>query len=537
MTKRDLRRRLKNARDSLPTETKEKLERHILEHLFRSDLCENASGFLLYAPIGSEINIMPLAKFAAERNLPVGFPVCDPDTKTLSFRVFKPGSTMEKGAYGIPVPPDDAPLFVPDERTLCVVPALGFDRKFHRIGYGGGYYDRFLKTFPGVTVGLTFEKWILETVFPEEHDLPLSCLVTERGLHENLEFADRLSKFAPKEGETGAKEETKSDEARDRKPTAPQGRKAPLRLAVKPRVKGPSTLLAAVFLLLVLASGLQPLLTGRVLEGFAVILLQLSVFLTPCIVYLRLRGANFRSSLRLRGFRPARLWFLFCLFIVMVSGSLLASILTGGISSLAGNFTLYEAFTARSNGRFLQTVYLLLAYVILPSVGEEFLFRGILSAEYKTWGVGVSLVLTSLFFAMIHFSFPLFLHYLLLGFLLGFARYALDSLFASLILHLAYNLFALYGRGFLSAFYVNAGGNETFVFLLGVSFLLFLAFALGEARKFYHLRAKAGAPSDDTVSAPIKEYPRRIFAATAAPGTVVILILWLTLSILHAVKS
>ena len=536
MTKQDLRIRLKNARDSLPSETREKLERFLLERLLRSDLCKKASGFLLYAPIGSEINVMPLATFAASRNLPVGFPVCDPATKTLSFRELKPDATMEKGAYGIPIPPDDAPVFVPDERTVCIVPALGYDKKFHRIGYGGGYYDRFLETFPGVTVGLTFEKWILESIFPEEHDLPVAVLVTERELRQNPDFAVRLSKFAPQTDEK-AETDAKSDEQQNGKATARQNRKAPLRAAVKPRVKGPALLLAAVFLALVLAAGLQPLFTGRVWEGFAVVLLQLAVFLTPCIVYLRLRGANFRSSLRLRGFRPARLWFLFCLFIVMVSGSLLASMLTGGISSLAGNFTLYETFTARSNGKFWQTVYLILAYVILPSVGEELLFRGILSAEYKTWGVGVSLLLTSLLFAMMHFSFPLFLHYLLLGLILGFARYALDSLFASLILHLAYNLFALYGRGFLSAFYVNAGGNEIFVFLLGVLFLLFLAFAFGEARKFYHLRAKAGAPSDDTVAAPLKEYPRRMFAATAAPGTAVVLLAWLILSILHAVRA
>ena len=537
MTKRDLRIRLKKSRDSLPSETKEKLERRILENLLRSDLCRNASGFLLYAPVGSEINVMPLARVAARWNLPVGFPVCDPETKTMTFRALQPDTVMKQGAYGIPVPPADAPVFEPDERTLCIVPALGFDRQFQRIGSGGGYYDRFLGSFPGVAVGLTFEKWILETVFPEAHDQKVACIVTECGLHRNPDFADRIAKFASETTGNGSAKRTIPFEKHENKQSKSHAPKAPLRTAVKPRVKGPAILVAVVFFLLVLAAGLQPLFTGRSGEGFAVIFLQIAVFLIPCSVYLRLRGANFRSSLRLRGFRPRRLWFLFCVFIVMVSGSLLASILTGGISSLAGNFTLYEAFTARSNGKFFQSLYLIFAYVILPSAGEELLFRGILCAEYKTWGVGVSLVLTSLFFAMMHFSFPLLLHYLLLGLLLGFARYALDSLFASLILHLAYNLFALYGRGFLSAFYVNAGGNETFVFLLGVLFLLFLAFALGEARKFYHLRAKAGAPSDDTVSAPIKEYPRRLFAATAAPATVVILLLWLALSILHAVKS
>ncbi len=536
MTKQDLRAKLKKNRDSLPREIREKLERHILERLLRLDICKSASGFLLYAPVGSEINVMPLARVAARWGIPVGFPVCDPATKTLTFRVLEPRAAMERGAYGIPVPPADAPIFVPDEKTLCVVPALGYDRNFHRIGSGGGYYDRFLEKFPGATVGLTFEKWILETTYPEEHDRPVACLVTESDVHINPDFGVRVSIFSQNPEENAEKEDLppKDDQKEDEPRKKPE--KKPLRTAGKPRVKGPATLLAAVFFLLLLSAGLQPLFTGRAAEGFAVILMQITVFLIPCIVYLRFRGANFRSSLRLRGFRPIRLWFLFCLFVVMVSGSLLASILTGGISSLAGNFTLYETFTARSNGQFLQTVYLLFAYVILPSVGEELLFRGILFAEFKTWGVGISLLLTSLLFSMMHFSFPLLLSYLLLGFLLGFARYALDSLLAPLLLHLAYNLFALYGRGFLSTFYVNASGNDIFIFLLGVLFLLFAAFAAGEARKFYHLRAKVGTPSDDTVAAPLREYPRRIFAATASPATVVVLLLWLILSILHAVK-
>ena len=118
--------------------------------------------------------------FAFARGIPVGFPVCLAEPKRLIFRQATPQTRFVCGKFGIPVPPEGAPQLVPDEQTVCLLPALGYDRGLNRLGYGGGYYDRFLQTFPGLAVGVCRENAFCPTVFPEPHDLPVDLLITEK---------------------------------------------------------------------------------------------------------------------------------------------------------------------------------------------------------------------------------------------------------------------------------------------------------------------------------------------------------------------
>jgi hypothetical protein len=133
---------------------------------------------------------------------------------------------------------------------------------------------------------------------------------------------------------------------------------------------------------------------------------------------------------------------------------------------------------------------------------------------------------------MLHFSFPLFLNYLVLGILLAFVMYATRSVLAPMLLHFLYNVFCLFGQPYLSAFYVNAGSNEIFLFCLITLLLLFSAFATGEARKIYHLYARANLSSDYTSSVSLSEYPKRIFNAMKTPAVIPVFLLWLIMAII-----
>ncbi len=90
---------------------------------------------------------------------------------------------LETGAYGIPtVNPESSNLIIPDSKTLCVVPALAFDKNGTRLGYGGGYYDRYLKKANVTTVGLSYQKCIAEVIPAEEHDIRITKIITENGI-------------------------------------------------------------------------------------------------------------------------------------------------------------------------------------------------------------------------------------------------------------------------------------------------------------------------------------------------------------------
>ncbi len=84
--------------------------------------------------------------------------------------------------WGLEEPPEDqSPPLDVHAKTLLVIPALAFDRNYFRLGYGGGYFDRFLAHHSVATVGVCFDAFILPQIPVEPHDIPVQDLITESG--------------------------------------------------------------------------------------------------------------------------------------------------------------------------------------------------------------------------------------------------------------------------------------------------------------------------------------------------------------------
>lgn len=530
LTKKELRVLLKRRRAELPTEKKAAWDRAIVEHISASPLFENASMLLLYAPMEGEINLLPLARLARKKGLPIAFPRSHTEDCTLTFHILTPDARLTAGAYGIAEPPLDAPVCVPDERALCILPGLSFDRTGGRLGYGKGYYDRFLDTFPGVTLGAVYSPLVLRAVPTDAHDKPVAHLCTEEGLFEIAppaaeveEAVTPLTDYDWQNADTPAPAETADTPTEPRRVLVCRAVKNTWRkLWATERIEGVKTPHAALipvlltYVLLLLSRPIEAHLLDRGSQYVGVILLQVLIFLIPAILYCKIRGEQFTQRIRMSPIRPSHIPLLVAVLVMMIAGGLLTSILTGGIKSLTGNFTLYDTFVARTSTP-LDVLYAILAYALLPALGEELIYRSILCAEYEKNGVGVAITVSALFFAMLHFSLSHFLTYFVLGLLLAAAMYATRSFVAPLILHACYNLFCLFGQPFLSAFYVNAGSTRIFLFCIIVLFLLASAIAAGEARKIYHLYALRNADASYTVSRPWRDLPRAILYSLLSP--------------------
>ncbi|MBO6784374.1 MAG: 5-formyltetrahydrofolate cyclo-ligase [Alphaproteobacteria bacterium] len=133
-----------------------------------------------YAPIGSELDPRTLMERIAARGSTTCLPVVVEGDAPLEFRRWAPGEELVTGAYGIPIPPPRADVVTPD---LLLVPMLAFDRRGHRLGYGGGYYDR---TIAGLrvareilAVGLAFSGQLRDDIPAASHDMVLDWIVTE----------------------------------------------------------------------------------------------------------------------------------------------------------------------------------------------------------------------------------------------------------------------------------------------------------------------------------------------------------------------
>lgn len=533
MDKNTLRGILLQKRAEFSREQRKEMDHAISMGLIDSPFFKKASMLLIYAPLENEINLLYLAHVARKRGIPVAFPRCDKETNTMQFYILPEGQKLLPGAYGIPEPPEDAPLCIPDRRAICIVPALSYDLSGNRIGYGKGYYDRYLATFPGVTIGATYASMLLKSIPTEEHDIPVNWIFTERGIHRCKQKVERQVMPSTKEEIPHAKDEPESKwqqaynclmNGSARLGGGKDGTLKPLH--------APLLLVLANFVLLLLSRLIDARLLDRDSEYVGIILIQVLIFIIPAILYCKLRGESFAERIRLRPPRLSHIPFLLYLLVVMIVGSLLTSILTGGIRSLEGSFTLYDTFVARTQTP-IETAYAILAYAFLPAVGEELTYRSILCSEYEKRGVGVAIAASALTFAMLHFSFAHFLTYLFLGVLLACAMYATRSFLAPILLHICYNIFCLFGQPYLSAFYVNAGSNEIFIFCVVVLFLLFAAFAAGEARKIYHMHAKKNIPSDYTTALPWRRLPATLLETLLSPVAAICLIVWLITSIVN----
>ncbi len=134
---------------------------------------------LLYYPIKNELSVLHLVDTLRAEGKRIGFPVCLKAQRRLIFREISSLEALKVGSYGIPEPNESYKELIPDESTLCIVPGAAFSRGGSRLGYGAGYYDRFLSDFEGISVGITCSELLFDSLPSEPHDALLDMIITE----------------------------------------------------------------------------------------------------------------------------------------------------------------------------------------------------------------------------------------------------------------------------------------------------------------------------------------------------------------------
>lgn len=143
-------------------------------------LLKDVSAVFTYASTDIEVDTRRLIAYCLDAGIPVALPVSG--DAELSFYYITDVSEPKRGRFGIDEPPRGRPAFA-DRDTLCIVPALCADGKGLRLGYGRGYYDRFLKRFEGRSVILCYRSFKMETP-AEAHDIRADMTVFDRDMTE-----------------------------------------------------------------------------------------------------------------------------------------------------------------------------------------------------------------------------------------------------------------------------------------------------------------------------------------------------------------
>lgn len=182
MNKKELRKKGKELLRSVTGSDKISTNEKIHNHLFQSMMWKEASLIGCTLSQDHEIDTYTIIKQAWKEGKTVAVPKCNPSEKALIFRKLTSFDQLESVYFGLQEPIEEKTQGIErDSIDLMIVPGLIFDCKGYRVGYGGGYYDRYLANFKNTTVALATDSQVTEDVPKDEYDIPVQHLITESG--------------------------------------------------------------------------------------------------------------------------------------------------------------------------------------------------------------------------------------------------------------------------------------------------------------------------------------------------------------------
>ena len=170
-------------RDGLTAEVRTKLSRRIVNSVVSWILSEGFDSVVLYLSMRSEVETLGLLDILLHQEKIVCAPVVDTHQLELTpHRIRDAKTELVRHRYGMLEPNATCPIFPTSQLQLIIVPGIAFDYNGYRLGYGKGFYDRFLAKCPhAVSVGLAYQIQIVEDTFPQAWDVPVQHIFTENG--------------------------------------------------------------------------------------------------------------------------------------------------------------------------------------------------------------------------------------------------------------------------------------------------------------------------------------------------------------------
>ncbi|HPJ01387.1 MAG TPA: 5-formyltetrahydrofolate cyclo-ligase [Candidatus Limiplasma sp.] len=178
LEKQKLRQALRALADALPQAYLTRSDRAIEARLLSLNAWKRAKRVFIYVSMGREPDTRGLLQAALAEGKTLAVPLTFADG-IMEARVIRSLSDLKPGRMGILEPTDSAPLLPPDEIDLIVVPCIAADRQGYRLGYGGGYYDRYLANTRFTKACLCREQ-LLQAALPHDaYDIPMTMVITE----------------------------------------------------------------------------------------------------------------------------------------------------------------------------------------------------------------------------------------------------------------------------------------------------------------------------------------------------------------------
>ena len=174
MNKKEIREKYLIIRKSINTNKKQKYNWEILSKIINLAEYKQCKLLLSYVSLKYEVNTLNLIKYSLKANKEVAVPKCEGET--ITFYYLNSLQDLKKGSFEI-LEPESKNKVTDFENSICVIPGICFDKSGNRIGYGKGYYDRFLKDYNGLKIGLTYKECICDKIDTDKYDIKMDKVV------------------------------------------------------------------------------------------------------------------------------------------------------------------------------------------------------------------------------------------------------------------------------------------------------------------------------------------------------------------------
>ncbi len=175
-----LRKDILKRRNDLSDIERELKSKQIINTLMNLNEMKIAEKICVYVSKGSEVDTFSLIEQLINMDKAVYAPKSDIKSNLMTFFRVNSLSELSLGAFSILEPSAENEKYECSHKNdICIVPALSFDRQGYRLGYGKGYYDRFLKAFKGLKIGICLDEFVTKTLPKFDTDIPVDMIITE----------------------------------------------------------------------------------------------------------------------------------------------------------------------------------------------------------------------------------------------------------------------------------------------------------------------------------------------------------------------
>lgn len=180
MDKKTLRKELLLKRKEIPQEKKAIYDKEISKKIIETDFFKKAEQVLVFASTDFEFDTRYIIDYCRLQNKKVFFPLCTDRNGNMEFLKVHSENELQLGMYNILEPISACEKYIQEKNDLVIVPCLSADKNKNRIGYGKGYYDRFLKNFKGVSISPCYNEMIYSEIPTDKFDIKINIIVTDK---------------------------------------------------------------------------------------------------------------------------------------------------------------------------------------------------------------------------------------------------------------------------------------------------------------------------------------------------------------------